>query len=113
MTGARKFNVKKIYSTSLYRDTPQPKTWNVLQTNCFILKDRYTGDSCGGLSIWLGAGDVQDIPLENIDFLSGARYYLMNDNELACITENDGGKIYLLERITTSLQSMVVKRKDT
>lgn len=89
-----------IYHIEIYRGTPQPKTWNVLQTNCFILKDRYTGDSCGGLSIRLDAGDVQDIPLENIDFLSGARYYLMNDNELACITENDEGKIYLLERIT-------------
>lgn len=89
-----------IYHIEIYRGTPQPKSWNVLQTNCFILKDRYAGDSCGGLSINLDDGDVQDIPLEDVDFITGARYYLMNDNELACITENDGGKIYLLERIT-------------
>ncbi|MCH5258791.1 MAG: hypothetical protein J1F18_03505 [Lachnospiraceae bacterium] len=91
---------KPIYHIEIYRGTPQPKTWNVLQTNYFILKDKYAGDSCGGLSIKFDDGDVQDISVEECDFLLEARYYLMNDNELACITENDGGKIYLLERIT-------------
>lgn len=38
------------------------------------------------------------IKKEEEDFMQGARYYLIDQNSMVCITQNDGGKVYILTR---------------
>lgn len=46
--------------------------------------------------------DIEDwnreIKEEEKDFMQGARYYLLDRDTMVCITQNDGGKVYILMR---------------
>lgn len=55
--------------------------------------DYYVEITLDGIEVW-----NREIREEEEDFVQGARYYLLNQNTMICITQNDGGKVYILMR---------------
>lgn len=64
----------------------------VVDTGLFNL-DYYVEITLNDIEDW-----NREIKEEEEDFMQGARYYLLDRNTMVCITQNDGGKVYILTR---------------